>query len=321
MNLLKEKEQILKQFKAEIFVSPEEAARAPVPYFRRLTQLDHVNLLIKEFNEPDCKRFLRNTRYAIKRNLEQLAEQFNEARSAGIRENEEYIELAYRLMVEVPDIWNDLSLLRTEVICRIDVEIPPVPFNLPFTYKYDTATLSLDLKGNKIELTFLKFDSLDQVPFRFYYIGGNRYRVAGATGTFYLEPPNTKIMMGNVFDVKFDHPMAKKNIYTLLVMDPPWKAGVGNPTRGITLPYPTISLQKFSKMQLPLNHFPYGTFLFIWVTNISFSEVLIWAEKQHFYISDEMGWIKRHPSGKLHKSLGYFLQHSQETCLVFERRS
>eukprot|EP00924_Labyrinthula_sp_SR-Ha-C_P000924 augustus_masked-scaffold_7-processed-gene-8.4-mRNA-1 protein AED:0.45 eAED:0.45 QI:0/-1/0/1/-1/1/1/0/886 len=321
MNLIKEKEQILKQFKAEICASPEEAAKAPVSYFRRLTQLDHVNLLIAEFNEPECKKFLRNTKFSSKRSLEQLAEQFNAARSSGIRENEDYIELSYQLMVEVPEIWNDLSLLRTEVICRIDEGIPPMPFNMPFTYKYGTSTLSLDLKGNKIELTFLKFDSLDQVPFRFYYIGGNRYQVAGATGTFFLEPPNTKIMMGNVFDLKFDHPMAKKNIYTLLVMDPPWRAGIGDPTRGVTLPYPTISLQKFSQMQLPLNHFPFGTFLFIWVTNISFRDVLAWAEKQHYYISDEMGWIKRHPSGKLHKSLGYFLQHSQETCLVFERRS
>eukprot|EP00924_Labyrinthula_sp_SR-Ha-C_P010241 snap_masked-scaffold_23-processed-gene-0.42-mRNA-1 protein AED:1.00 eAED:1.00 QI:0/0/0/0/1/1/2/0/104 len=67
----------------------------------------------------------------------------------------------------------------------------------------------------------------------------------------------------------YSHPTRSSDICTLAVMDPPWRIGISNPTKGVTLHYPTLSLNKFKKITLPLVKFPNGSLLFIWPTALN----------------------------------------------------
>eukprot|EP00924_Labyrinthula_sp_SR-Ha-C_P009982 snap_masked-scaffold_21-processed-gene-5.42-mRNA-1 protein AED:0.45 eAED:0.45 QI:0/-1/0/1/-1/1/1/0/1856 len=321
LNLLKEKEELLKQFDVEVLATEEEIESAEVPYFRRLDNPEHIRLMLQEFDEQRCQTFLEDTPYTTRKELHKLLQEYEADRISVLQDSEKDVENCYVLMLNNEECWLDLSRRYSAVTSILD----PLHFHEesdpPTTYQYNGKSLTLQYKSRQVELSYLDLSSDNNAPLRLIYSGGNLFSINGGKSTIYLEPPKTKIMFGNVFDLIFDHPAAKKNIYTLVVMDPPWTVGTGNPTRGVSLPYPTVSNANFARLNLPLNHFPFGTFLFVWVTNHSFGAVLDWAHDQNFYLSDDVCWMKMHRSGNLHKSIGYFLQHSQETCLVFERRT
>eukprot|EP00924_Labyrinthula_sp_SR-Ha-C_P002066 augustus_masked-scaffold_99-processed-gene-0.2-mRNA-1 protein AED:1.00 eAED:1.00 QI:0/0/0/0/1/1/3/0/1782 len=321
LNLFQEKEEVLRQFNLEVAATDEEVTACKIPYFRRLDDPEHVKLLIQEFNTEECKQFLGNTKFETKKDLQLILDKYKNEEVAALKQSEKLIEECYKLMLLNKEIWNDLSE-RYSYISNTDNDFTGLKKDAsPSTYKTEEHSLSLRYKDDEIELSFLDFSDANIVPFRFYYTGGNLFTMPDHKATFYLEPPDSTLYFGNVFDLTFDHPNAKKNIYSLIIMDPPWTVGSGNPTRGVTLPYPTISNSSFKKLKMPLNHFPFGSILCVWVTNQSYATVLDWAFQEHFYLIEDLAWLKKNPTGKLHKSIGYFLQHSQETCLIFERKA
>eukprot|EP00924_Labyrinthula_sp_SR-Ha-C_P008154 snap_masked-scaffold_11-processed-gene-4.23-mRNA-1 protein AED:1.00 eAED:1.00 QI:0/-1/0/0/-1/1/1/0/251 len=152
------------------------------------------------------------------------------------------------------------------------------------------------------------------------YQGGNQYLLAGTPVTIFLEPPCAKLIVSSVFDIPYPNNGSKDYIFNLVLMDPPWPVGSSSHTRGVKLDYPLLSLSQISKIKLPIRHFPYGTLLFIWVTTTSYLTTLRWTYKLNFCLVDDIAWIKVTSGNKLHRSIGYVFQHSQETCLVFIRK-
>eukprot|EP00924_Labyrinthula_sp_SR-Ha-C_P009660 snap_masked-scaffold_22-processed-gene-2.40-mRNA-1 protein AED:0.48 eAED:0.48 QI:0/-1/0/1/-1/1/1/0/1851 len=321
LNLIKEREEIIRQFDLEVTVGQKEIQDVTIPYFRGLNDPEHLRLLISEYGTDSCKLFLGNTNFKTLQDLERKLEEYETRKISTLKENEHLIEDCYKFILTQEQFWKTLSHFYSLLTNSSSSDTNNMDTLLPKTFNRDGRSLTIQIREQFVDITYLNLTKDKEVPLRFLYEGGNTFTLLNDLSTFYLEPPNIQLYMENALDIVFDHPFANKNIYTLIILDPPWTVGSRNPTRGVSLTYPTISNSTFKKMKLPLNHFPYGSYLFIWVTNHSFLTVLEWTKDLSFFLVDEMTWIKRHKSGKLHKSLGYFLQHSQQTCLVFEMRS
>eukprot|EP00924_Labyrinthula_sp_SR-Ha-C_P003010 snap_masked-scaffold_58-processed-gene-0.48-mRNA-1 protein AED:1.00 eAED:1.00 QI:0/-1/0/0/-1/1/1/0/214 len=214
-------------------------------------------------------------------------------------------------MLNNEDLWKNLqifySYLRTSE--KFD-NLYPTTFK-SYHFSMDSINLTIELIQNPVILRFLDLSRSSKLILT--YQGGNLFNLSGTPLNIYFTPPYCRILLHNIFDLSFPNQASKENIFNLAVTDAPWKVGSSNPTRGVTLNCPTISLKKFKTINLPLKHFPYGGLLFVWVTNHSYKAVLDWAHSLENYLVDELHWTKMYHSRKWHKSLGYILQHSKET--------
>ena len=87
-------------------------------------------------------------------------------------------------------------------------------------------------------------------------------------------------------------------------MDPPWPTTSNNQIQiddifGVDIP----SLQE-------------NGFLFIWVTNQTLMQTMKWLEDLNYEIMDELLWIKPTSQRSFSSTVGFYLRHSYETCLV-----
>eukprot|EP00924_Labyrinthula_sp_SR-Ha-C_P009279 snap_masked-scaffold_2-processed-gene-18.33-mRNA-1 protein AED:1.00 eAED:1.00 QI:0/0/0/0/1/1/2/0/340 len=253
--------------------------------------------MLSEYDENKYKDSYKEHGIHSKSDLEQLIKVHRDNYVSEIFSNESFIEDIYRTILENTDYWTTLADYRavftsTEHAMDFTANLAP---STRFNSQFGVITLSV------LET------------------GGNRYRIEGSLGDIYFEPPNARIYICNILDFQL---IGKQNqdIYNIIVMDPPWPVGARNPTRGVSLNYSTLSLNEFKRINIPLQYFHFGRLLFIWVTNYSYLATLQWATSLNYYLEDTITWIKKYNSGILHKSLGYFIQHSQETCLIFRRK-
>eukprot|EP00924_Labyrinthula_sp_SR-Ha-C_P010395 snap_masked-scaffold_23-processed-gene-5.50-mRNA-1 protein AED:0.52 eAED:0.53 QI:0/0/0/1/1/1/2/0/858 len=313
-----EKTKILTLFSQEIEITskPEDIK---IPYFRRIENLKHLRLMEKEYADSDeCQQFLLQFGISSFEALKSRILNLSEPLVKAVEGSELLLDTLYKTLLKSSTYWTDLSTLYSKSItfCQEFDELRNTPNS--YSYRQDSISISLVLIDNKVQLTSVDLLSGDKIILE--YNGGNYYTLLGCNGRIYFTPPDTRLFSQNIFDLEFEKPYSKHNIFQILVVDPPWKIGNSNPTRGITLDYPTLSNSEFMKLDLPLQHFPFGSYLFLWVTNSSYHCALSWAKSLNYYSVDIFTWIKSHRSGSLFKSLGYFLQHAQETCLIFQRR-
>eukprot|EP00924_Labyrinthula_sp_SR-Ha-C_P015791 snap_masked-scaffold_4-processed-gene-9.17-mRNA-1 protein AED:1.00 eAED:1.00 QI:0/0/0/0/1/1/2/0/287 len=275
-NTCTEREKILTLFsqEAEIKSNSEDIV---IPYFRRLRDLKHLRLMKEEYsNSDDCKLFLSQLESKILSISEPLVE--------AVEGSEVLLNDLYKSLLKLPSYWSDLSALYSKSItfCQQIKELQDTPNN--YTYRQDSISISLALIDDNIQLTSVNLVSGNKVILL--YNGGNYYTNLGCNGIIYFTPPDTRLFHQNILDLEFEKPYSKQNIFQILVIDPPWRIGNSNPTRGITLDYPTLSNSEFMKLNLPLQHFPFGSYLFLWVTNSSYNCSLSWAQTQNYYQID-----------------------------------
>eukprot|EP00924_Labyrinthula_sp_SR-Ha-C_P005969 snap_masked-scaffold_14-processed-gene-10.26-mRNA-1 protein AED:1.00 eAED:1.00 QI:0/0/0/0/1/1/2/0/287 len=275
-NTYTEKEKILSLFSQEIEITsdPEEIK---IHYFRRIGDLKHLRLMKEEYsNSDDCKLFLSQ--------LESKILSISEPLVKAVEGSEVLLNDLYKSLLKLPSYWSDLSALYSKSItfCQQIKELQDTPKN--YTYRQDSISISLALIDDNIQLTSVNLVSGNKVILL--YNGGNYYTNLGCNGIIYFIPPDTRLFHQNILDLEFEKPYSKQNIFQILVIDPPWRIGNSNPTRGITLDYPTLSNSEFMKLNLPLQHFPFGSYLFLWVTNSSYNCSLSWAQTQNYYQID-----------------------------------
>ena len=54
----------------------------------------------------------------------------------------------------------------------------------------------------------------------------------------------------------------------------------------------------------------------IWVINKVYRQVLQWLKTFNYKIMKEIFWLKITKTGKLHGSVGHYVQHATETCII-----
>ena len=108
--------------------------------------------------------------------------------------------------------------------------------------------------------------------------------------------------------------------WDVIISDPPWKVGGGHPVPELnfSLKYRVEDFAELMKVKYDealLN----GGLLCIWVVNAHIHK-LLWHMKNHGMMFQRViTWIKSGKDGNLIHSLGHYLTHSTETCLLFTR--
>ena len=110
------------------------------------------------------------------------------------------------------------------------------------------------------------------------------------------------------------HQKEFNKLFDVVLMDPPWHIGSSNPTRGVSISYPTLNDNLITN--LPINNLQTDGFIFIWTVNSKYSLTFDLLDKWGYSFCDEIIWIKQTINGKLAKGNGYYLQHSKESCIV-----
>ena len=98
------------------------------------------------------------------------------------------------------------------------------------------------------------------------------------------------------------------------MIDPPWPMNGKNPTRGPRLLYDTVNVGTI--LNLKIENFQEEGLVFIWVINAVYVQVMKWLIENEYQICKELHWVKVTKHGKLAVSMGYYLQHATETCIV-----
>eukprot|EP00924_Labyrinthula_sp_SR-Ha-C_P000049 maker-scaffold_60-snap-gene-0.53-mRNA-1 protein AED:0.62 eAED:0.63 QI:0/0/0/1/0/0/2/0/860 len=308
-NMFSEKDAFLKQFKK--ILCKKNYEDLPIPYFRRINDLRHIQLLLSEVDLESTQGFIKKYSLNISILKKKLSDHTSQLKEIYIH-NKESLDTFYSIISINDDFWTTLSSYWCTVRGSEGSSSLFTTSSSQYSISEGQFSVSMELHEEDVVITLLDLDKVSKVILN--YQGGNLFQIAGTTLKIYFKPDHSRVILENIFSMTYSHPTRSSDIYTLAVMDPPWKVG------RVTLDYPTFSLEKFSKITLPLINFPYGSLLFIWVTNYSYYTVLKWANSLKYYLIDSIAWIKRNNSGKLHKSLGYILQHSKELCLILIRK-
>lgn len=103
-------------------------------------------------------------------------------------------------------------------------------------------------------------------------------------------------------------------LFSVIMIDPPWPIGSSNPIRGVNISYETLSDNDI--ISIPIKKLQDNGFIFIWTINSKYKFTIKLLESWGYTYCDEIVWIKQTVNGKLAKGNGYYLQHSKESCLI-----
>eukprot|EP00924_Labyrinthula_sp_SR-Ha-C_P009237 maker-scaffold_2-snap-gene-17.54-mRNA-1 protein AED:0.56 eAED:0.59 QI:0/0/0/0.5/1/1/2/0/249 len=211
---------------------------------------------------------------------------YTEDLSNYFSENVGLIDEFYKLCFDDQDYWSNLSYFYSLGETKNSDSKLFHKKETSYAQTIDNFSYSIQLLEELFQIQFMDLLNGDKLILE--YQGGNQYLLAGTPLTIFLEPPCSKLIVSSVFDILYPNNGSKDYIFNLVVMDPPWPVGSSSHTRGVKLDYPLLSLSQISKIKLPIRHFPYGTFLFIRVTNTSYLTTLRWAYKLDFYLIDDI---------------------------------
>eukprot|EP00924_Labyrinthula_sp_SR-Ha-C_P001902 augustus_masked-scaffold_30-processed-gene-2.69-mRNA-1 protein AED:0.48 eAED:0.48 QI:0/-1/0/1/-1/1/1/0/1817 len=291
-----------------------------VPYFRRLEDPTHLRIAIDEWEKPECQEFFKSKGILSKQELEDMLAKYEVMANKQLKDIEPELDLIAKLYGEDEILFYSLHALKTllddrSMVPKINLEQQKVK---PY-FATGSLVISFRIHRNMLEVEVLEVTESKKIVL--YFLGGNVFKLAGTDHLIHMDPPMANPILCNVFDLTFDSPKKKKNRFHIVLMDPPWGVGTKDPTRGVSLKYPTISLERFNALKFPPDLLFQPSYLLIWVTNHSYFNTITWAQNKGYALVDEIIWIKRHNSGSLAGSLGRYLQHAQETCLIFMSRS
>eukprot|EP00924_Labyrinthula_sp_SR-Ha-C_P002337 augustus_masked-scaffold_16-processed-gene-1.7-mRNA-1 protein AED:0.39 eAED:0.39 QI:0/0/0/1/1/1/2/0/539 len=181
LNMLKEKEQIIRRFK-EVCKEPEEPVA--IPYFRRVSDPLHLNLMLSEYDANKYKDSYKEDGIHAKEDLEQLIKIHRDNYVSEIFSNESFIEDIYRAILENTDYWTTLADYRavftsTEHAMDFTANLAP---STRFNSRFGVITLSVLETG--IILTYLSHSNHEKILLQ--YLSGNRYRIEGSLGDIYF---------------------------------------------------------------------------------------------------------------------------------------
>eukprot|EP00924_Labyrinthula_sp_SR-Ha-C_P013277 snap_masked-scaffold_45-processed-gene-1.5-mRNA-1 protein AED:0.38 eAED:0.38 QI:0/-1/0/1/-1/1/1/0/189 len=100
----------------------------------------------------------------------------------------------------------------------------------------------------------------------------------------------------------------------VIIMDPPWRIGSKEPTRGGSLNYQCFSDKDL--MTLDFSYFQSTGFLLLWVVNAKRNIAEQLVVKNGYKILDTVVWVKVSKNQKLQVGPGYYLRHASELCLL-----
>eukprot|EP00924_Labyrinthula_sp_SR-Ha-C_P002903 snap_masked-scaffold_13-processed-gene-10.40-mRNA-1 protein AED:0.90 eAED:0.91 QI:0/0/0/0.66/1/1/3/0/589 len=264
-----------------------------VLYYRRLFDIDHLKLILEEHETEEQTKFLK---------VNNLTKEM----------------LKVKVNAKCNQLLKDLNDLHVNIVSFRKGE-PHLGSVTKKTYRCSEGSVQVqDLDTLKLKIKPKNEEETD-----FCYEGGNKFKtfIENQEITIFYEPLNSRPILGDAFNFRFPGLKKSPNRFKVIVLDPPWNAGVKNPTRGIALDYPTLAVQQIAAMTFPVKNYPYGSYLLLWTVNMAFVECLEWMESQQFYLVDYIPWIKKFPSGKHRHSMGHYLTHCKELCLVFQRKT
>ena len=102
--------------------------------------------------------------------------------------------------------------------------------------------------------------------------------------------------------------------FDVVLIDAPWKQASSSPTRGLHLDYSQIPDKLLKTIQF--GKVVESGFCFMWVVNNKLQTAMEWMYQERFRIVEIIVWMKQTANQKLAKTMGHFLQHSSEICLV-----
>ena len=100
-----------------------------------------------------------------------------------------------------------------------------------------------------------------------HFAGGNKFLLydEDMKAKVLIQPQLCKAILRDVLDLRKE--LNYRKTFRVVLIDPHWAtAGNKNPTRGLTLTYPTVSAKQLESLPLTLFQ-KEGDFIFIWVNN------------------------------------------------------
>lgn len=102
----------------------------------------------------------------------------------------------------------------------------------------------------------------------------------------------------------------------VLYLDPPWKVGIANPTRGLAINYDMMSVEEIKK--LPVSKLVKNGLVLLWVTKSSKQIGIDWLKELGGKLQGEITWIKLSENNKLQSNVSGMLRSAKEILLVFK---
>jgi len=126
---------------------------------------------------------------------------------------------------------------------------------------------------------------------------------------FFIQPKGSSWKRMDLTSDYFNKDKASK-----LILDPPWILAGSNPVRGPAINYKTMTMQEV--LGLKITDFQQEGLLALWVINSSYVEAMNWLQDFGYEIKHELHWIKLTRHANVSPSIGHYLQHSTETCVL-----
>ena len=159
--------------------------------------------------------------------------------------------------------------------------------------------------------------------------GGNRYLVTvGEKGDVQctIQPPGSWALAADVREPGFFNEKLRRlleqrtdigNRTSVVLFDPPWGIAGSNPSRGLAIPYETMSAKAIAN--LDFSGLQDNGFAFVWVANSTFEEGIHMLRNNGYRPVEIVVWSKVTESRAPANSGGLVMQHTKELCLVGQK--
>eukprot|EP00924_Labyrinthula_sp_SR-Ha-C_P001430 snap_masked-scaffold_44-processed-gene-1.61-mRNA-1 protein AED:1.00 eAED:1.00 QI:0/-1/0/0/-1/1/1/0/259 len=225
--MFSEKDAFLKQFKNILCKKNYEDLF--IPYFRRINDLRHIKLLLSEVDLEGAQGFIKKYSLNISILKKKLSDHTSQLKEIYIH-NKESLDTFYSIISINDDFWTTLS----SYWCTVRGSEGSASLFTTSSSQYSVSegqfSVSMELQDEDVVITLLDLDKVSKVILN--YQDGNLFQIAGTTLKIYFRPAHSRVILENIFSMTYSHPRRSLDIYTLAVMDPPWKVGVSNPARG-----------------------------------------------------------------------------------------
>eukprot|EP00924_Labyrinthula_sp_SR-Ha-C_P009799 augustus_masked-scaffold_117-processed-gene-0.13-mRNA-1 protein AED:1.00 eAED:1.00 QI:0/0/0/0/1/1/3/0/464 len=227
-------------------------------YCRQLFDIDHVKLILQEQGKQERRKFL-EANYVMMDMFEKQVSAFDESRQQAVLRTQPFTDVLETLLLNYNQSLKDLNNLQLyQVAFRVqEPHLKEVPRK---TYRNVEGSAQVqDSKEVKIRI-HLK----DDTKRYFFYKRRNKFETAEEERiTIFYEPLNSRPILGDAFNFRFPGLKKSPNRFEICILVPPWDAGVSNPTRGITLDYPILTLRQIFEITFSVKNYPYGSYLLL----------------------------------------------------------
>lgn len=107
--------------------------------------------------------------------------------------------------------------------------------------------------------------------------------------------------------------------FDVILMDPPWfvQGNIDKTTRGVELGYEQMKLKDIKKIDI--TKIQSNGYMFMWVVSSTYSEAIEILNDWGYEFVAQINWIKTSKRGNYKPSIGYYVQHTKETCVVAKK--